>query len=343
MPYMLLQYDCILGLSGSLGSPAERNYLKSTYGAWNYNVPSFLDTCRQMRPGIPNKHLPVLVDGSVYVFESKKEQYKAIAELAVDKATNVPVLIIVPYTAKKEMINLLLTNVRMKDNKWLGGNAPEEFVQLFAQFDDDQNKMDWTKIVDKATAAIPNTKSRRITVTDPFGGRGHDFSVRDDHEHVELHGGMLVITTFIPESERDWIQWKGRTARSDNKGQYAVMLRRDPLEKSDPEKQKDPAFLAGFALGGARYNPSLIEELLGIQDKKKEEKIQKDEVTISKGKRLNELCDQYYLTHKTGLAGRWPSCTNDEILCSFLETGEGSAQAVQEVSRKLKLSYTSRF
>eukprot|EP01036_Dinobryon_divergens_P034507 gene34507-44593_t len=152
MPYMLLQYDCILGLSGSLGSPAERNYLKSTYGAWNYNVPSFLDTCRQMRPGIPNKHLPVLVDGAVYVFDSKNEQYKAIAELAVDKATHVPVLIIVPYTAKKEMINLLLSNVRMKDNKWLGGNAAEEFVQLFAQFDDDQKKMDWTKIVDKATA-----------------------------------------------------------------------------------------------------------------------------------------------------------------------------------------------
>ena len=232
----------------------------------------------------------------------------------------------------------------MKDSKWLGDNATEDFVQLFAQFDDSQNKMDWTQIVDKATAALPNTKSRRITVTDPFGGRGHDFSVRDDHEHVELHGGMLVITTFIPESERDWIQWKGRTARSDNKGQYAVMLRRDPLEKSDPEKQKDPAFLAGFTLGGgARYNPSIIEELLGIQDKKKEKKIQEDEVTISKGKRLNELCDNYYLTHKTGLAGRWPSCTNDEILCSFLETEEGSAQAVQEVSRRLRLSYTSRF
>ena len=344
MPYMLLQYECILGLSGSLGSPAERNYLKSTYGAWNYNVPSFLDTCRQMRPGIPNKHLPTLVDGAVYIYDSKNKQYQAIADLAVEKATNVPVLIIVPYTAKEDMINLLLRNVRMKKgSKWLGGNPPEEFVQRFAQFDDHQNKMDWAQLIDKATAALPNTKSRRITVTDPFGGRGHDFCVRDDREHVEAHGGMLVITTFIPESERDWIQWKGRTARSDNKGQYAVMIRRDPLDKSDPEKLKDPAFLSTFGSGETRYNPSIIVELLGIQDKKKEAKIQEDEGTIAKGKRLNELCDQYYLTHKTGLAGRWPSCPNDEILCSFLESGDGSAQAVQEVSRKLGLSYRSKF
>jgi len=297
-----------------------------------------------MRPGIPNKHLPTLVDGAVYIYDSKNTQYQAVADLAVEKATNVPVLIIVPYTAKEEMIKLLLRNIRMKGSKWLGGNAPEEFVQRFAQFDDDQNKMNWAQIIDKATAALPNTKSRRITVTDPFGGRGHDFCVRDDREHVEAHGGMLVITTFIPESERDWIQWKGRTARSDNKGQHAVVLRRDPLDKGDPEKLNDPAFLATYRSGGiGRYNPSIIVELLSIQDKKKEAKIQEDEGTISKGKRLNELCDQYYLTHKTGLAGRWPSCTNDEILCSFLERGDGSAQAVEEVSRKLGLSYKSKF
>ena len=346
MPYMLLQYECILGLSGSLGSPAEKNYLKSTYGAWNYTVPSFLDTCRQMRPGIPNKHLPVLVGDTVRIFKSKVEQYQAIAELAVEMATDVPVLIIVPYTEKREMIEQVLKCIRKMDSKWLGGNAPEEFVQLFSQYDDDYKKMDWTHIVDKATAAVPRTKSRRITVTDPFGGRGHDFSVRDDHEHVEEHGGMLVIATFIPESERDWIQWKGRTARSDNKGQFAVLLRQDPLGPGDPAEQKDPAFLTAYDTGGidsSCHSQNIIGALLGIQDKKKEEQIKKGEETISKGKRLNELCDQYYLTHKTGLAGCWPSCERDEILSSFLEGGDGSARAVQEVSRRLGLSYTSKY
>ena len=157
---------------------------------------------------------------------------------------------------------------------------------------------------------------------------------------------MLVIATFIPESERDWIQWKGRTARSDNKGQYAVMLRREPLDKSDPVEQKDSAFLATYhksEMDKSCYNESIIPALLGIQDKKKEKKIQEDEGTIAKGKRLNELCDQYYLTHKTGLVGRWPSCEKDEILCTFLEKGDGSAKAVQEVSRRLGLSYRSKF
>ena len=50
----------------------------------------------------------------------------------------------------------------------------------------------------------------RITVTDWFGGRGHDFDCMD--EGANAHGGMLVIATDVPDA-REWIQWKGRTAR----------------------------------------------------------------------------------------------------------------------------------
>ena len=39
-----------------------------------------------------------------------------------------------------------------------------------------------------------------------------------------LNGGMLVIATSIPD-EREWIQWKGRTARQ--VGDVAARYRRD--------------------------------------------------------------------------------------------------------------------
>ena len=61
----------------------------------------------------------------------------------------------------------------------------------------------------------------RVTVTDRFGGRGHDFQVVD--KEANANGGMLVIATSVPD-EREWIQWKGRTARQDRPGQFYVIL-----------------------------------------------------------------------------------------------------------------------
>ena len=68
-------------------------------------------------------------------------------------------------------------------------------------------------IVDLATKRC-YTKERdsyfAVTVTDWFGGRGHDFDCLD--ERANAAGGLLVIATSIPDA-REWAQWKGRTAR----------------------------------------------------------------------------------------------------------------------------------
>jgi superfamily II DNA/RNA helicase len=61
----------------------------------------------------------------------------------------------------------------------------------------------------------------RITVCDYFGGRGHDYRSSLDADN---NGGFMVIVTTIPDSLREWVQWKGRTARQDSPGQYGVLL-----------------------------------------------------------------------------------------------------------------------
>lgn len=244
------------------------------------------------------------------------------------KARHVPVLIVVNYKEKQDMLTKMQAGVSKQKRDWLGSSPASEFVQLFAARDENDNQMNWAQIIDKATEGMPGTTSRRITVTDPWGGRGHDFSVRDGHEHVEEHGGFLVITTFMPESERDWIQWKGRTARSDNKGQYAVMLRQSPLEPFEPAKQGDAAFLAQHRTEGTVYRDDIIAALLAEQDAKTEAKIDKEKGNILGGKRLNELCDKYYLTHMTGKATTWTSCLRDEKLCEFLASESGDVLSV---------------
>ena len=82
----------------------------------------------------------------------------------------------------------------------------------------------------------PNLIIYLNSVTDNYGGRGHDIDCRD--EDANLNGGMIVIATSIPET-REWIQWKGRTARHARPGPYLAVLPQQ-AEPSAPEPPAQP-------------------------------------------------------------------------------------------------------
>lgn len=42
----------------------------------------------------------------------------------------------------------------------------------------------------------------------------------------------MVVMTSVP-NEREWIQWKGRTARQDKKGQFSVVLSKENFVDED--------------------------------------------------------------------------------------------------------------
>ena len=116
-------------------------------------------------------------------------------------------------------------------------------MQRLSEFDASGKSLKdhWQTIIDDATMRLGTADDNRcrVTVTDRFGGRGHDFRVVD--KEANLNGGMLVIATSIPD-EREWIQWRGRTARQDRPGQYYVILntkgRPFVKNKDNPEDTK---------------------------------------------------------------------------------------------------------
>ena len=81
----------------------------------------------------------------------------------------------------------------------------------------------------------------RVTVTDYFGGRGIDYRLSDDGANEA--GGLMVIITSIPDSQREWVQWIGRTARQDKNGQISVLLHKeqDLIQKSDTAQEASQA------------------------------------------------------------------------------------------------------
>ena len=203
-PYMFNKYQAIFGLTGSVGGKAELNYLRKTYQAVKFDVPRFLDTCiGDARKEVTN-HGVEIVDG-------EKAQAARVVEIAKEFFRRVPVLVIASSTDQLDRLVAALQEA---------GDIPSDEVQRFAQFDQEGKSLasEWQTIIDDATRRLGGAEDNRcrVTVTDRFGGRGHDFQVVD--REANANGGMLVVATSMPD-EREWIQWKGRTARQDRPGQ----------------------------------------------------------------------------------------------------------------------------
>merc|ERR1719253_1434373 len=85
-----------------------------------------------------------------------------------------------------------------------------------------------TQPLEVTSSSGTKSKHWRVTVTTAVGARGQDYHISD--ELVDEKGGFLLVLEYVPDSEREWIQFLGRTARHDHPGQYAVVLCADDYQ-----------------------------------------------------------------------------------------------------------------
>jgi hypothetical protein len=321
-PHMLLQYDGILGLSGSLGSDGEINFLKRTYDADTFLSPPFLDTCTGT-----GKQKPVLVDKQVLFFEKSTDHRDAVVEAAKLKSVTTPVIVLcTSREAAKEMWAAFKTEAEQVLAGKISGNA-----QLFLEEDLNNVRMNHRAVADLAARPIKNGNdivTWRITVTDLFGGRGQDYRVSE--KCVDDAGGITVLATGFPPSEREWTQWLGRTARNDRKGQFMLLLDKSSRELSavTPEMLKKHPVPAGVSIKKL-FQPkpaakvtvcgeTVIVELLRIRNTTCTQKLSVQEGVITCGRRLNELCDAFWTQEKGFNNALWPANARQEKLRDIL-------------------------
>ena len=163
-------------------------------------------------------------------------------------------------------------------------------------------------IIDDATKRLGGAEDNRcrVTVTDRFGGRGHDFQVVD--KAANANGGMLVIATSIPD-EREWIQWKGRTARQDRPGQFYVIL--DEKAKVFREKSglASKVKKANFGSGEKKGKPdhdARVEMMLDVADDGIGDKLKAFEGEQASGEKLNEVSMRYFEKYPRHFDDPWP-------------------------------------
>eukprot|EP00929_Paragymnodinium_shiwhaense_P073821 TRINITY_DN37715_c0_g1_i1.p1 TRINITY_DN37715_c0_g1~~TRINITY_DN37715_c0_g1_i1.p1 ORF type:complete len:2022 (-),score=662.37 TRINITY_DN37715_c0_g1_i1:112-6177(-) len=283
-PRVFRKYHKILGLSGSIGSSAERTFLKDTYRAQFFEVPPFLKTCR----GSPfHEAVPVPLGASqqaVYVEPSYQAQCERLAEVALQAREKVPVLVIAKDRGiADELVDKLRQAARLRG---LGGVA-EDMVRGLSRNLLEADPEQWKDNLNRATLPLGGKsggggKSYRITVTDPRGGRGTDYRV--DDPDVDSKGGLLLIPMLVPTSQRDWTQFLGRTARQDRRGQFCTVLNAaDYTEMASKVNQELP-----------KSGMKVVETILDWSDKAIARKIRASAALYNTGLRMNELCEEVF-------------------------------------------------
>jgi len=348
-PYMYNKYACIFGLTGSVGGEAERAYIQKTYQSVPYEVPQFLHTCE-------NTIKEEATNLGVTIEATSQQMIANVVAMAKKYYHDTPVLVITRGAESNELSNVY---------KALAAAIPERnAVQRMTERNDEGELMidQCEAIVERATKRCYSEQREvyfRITVTDWFGGRGHDFDCMD--ERANAAGGMLVIATSIPDA-REWTQWKGRTARQDRPGQYAVVL----SEQEEPFKQKflsaaarfrNPGVASAFSqwkadtkeimrekglvrLGladGLRLKSpdDIIETLLLRKDEAIHDSLLRFEADQARGAWQNELCETYYRQRARGSEVCWPSLEwrkTDVRLRDMLRVPFGTGAKIQDAA-----------
>ena len=259
-----------------------------------YEVPQFLTTCKATEKE-PPKNLGVFLEASTSDQETK------VVEFVAGNYKKVPVLVI---TRNPQEINRIYAQIkrRLVDNDVM----LLQHLQRLRQRDDDGNSQnrEWESIITNATKrhGADEQSYCYVTVTDFFGGRGHDYRVMD--QQANDSGGMLVIATSIPDT-REWIQWAGRTARQDKPGQFVVIL-----SKQDPPFVADRNYIRRFeAIADANAR---IEDLTALKDTHIRTTLEKFSSDQARGAWLNELSTKYYARHKRPVEVRWPRDAKDK-------------------------------
>jgi len=286
-PRVFRKYHRIVGLSGSIGSEAERKFLKDTYRAAFFEVPPFLKTCR----GSPfHEAVPVVLGSqarAVYVEPTQEAQIARLAEVALEARERVPVLVI---TRDRSQCDLFVERLRLAACSRGFGATSDDMVRSLSRTLYESDPQQWKENLNRSTLPLGDGlgggRSWRVTVTDPRGGRGTDYRV--DDPGVDGRGGLLLVPTAVPTSQRDWTQYLGRTARQDRRGQFCVVL-----------------CAADYAGLQAKYGQTLpsgpgleaVERIITWGDREAAERIRGSAALYNCGVRVNELCEEMFSKH----------------------------------------------
>lgn len=181
----------IFGVSGTLGGDAEKVFLERHYKTASYVIPA-------------HRHKKLVELPAVQVSGGNTQWIRVICEIAQRAADRGQVVLIICEDVRTA--EELKTNVHGKGSR--------------------ANQITMYTISEKHNIEKQNFSQGNIIIATNLGGRGTDIHVQQD---VNECGGLFVLLTYFPRSQRVERQVFGRTARKGNPGMVQVVLNQDHL------------------------------------------------------------------------------------------------------------------
>ena len=190
-PVFFNGYQQIFGLTGTIGTPIERQEIQSNYSVTTFDVPAFKPSMRKdFKPIIKNnvdEHQTAMLD----------EVHKM---MSCDRS-----------------ILILCSDIHQSN----------DLSQYLAHHDVEHNVYNATQLKDNdfiiAQAGLP----KAVTVATNTAGRGTDIML---HPQVLNAGGLHVVFSYYPESLRVEDQGFGRAGRQGQPGSARMILNRELLD-----------------------------------------------------------------------------------------------------------------
>ena len=235
----------LLGLTGTLGSPATQAFLAETYGVDLIVIPPYKTQLIAGNTPYRCKGLSPLVVAA----EEVEDWYQAICKTTISKVRNdQPVLIICKYIEQVHYLKTLLTEK-------LG---PDHAAKVFPYTGEGKDAEKFTK---------NSIDVGEIIIATNIAGRGTDIKTSPA---AEAAGGLHVCLTFLPESYRVELQNVGRTARQGKKGSAQLVLHAtqpyDQLRQARDDQETQATTRAKKGVAGLLVEDQLFNRFCALEN-----------------------------------------------------------------------------
>ena len=208
------KYATIFGFSGTLGSTIERDLVETTYQIDTFDVPSYRPSKRK--------------DFPPQYFESEKTLCDALIKTVREM--------------QKGGRPVLILSLSIKDSKELQALLKNEKIE--AQLFNEMQSEPAESIIDLAG------KPGVVTIATNNAGRGTDIILDPSSEK---NGGLHVIFTYLPNSQRVEDQGIGRAGRQGQNGSSEIFIAGQINALDRIQKEKNLATMLKKRAQGERY------------------------------------------------------------------------------------------
>jgi hypothetical protein len=259
-------YKKIYGLTGTLGSKKEQDFILNIYDAVSTIIPPF-------RPNQRN-------DIGSSMLEDENAWLDCIVGIAANYSKMQPRAVLFVCDTPKALKKI---EQKLKESG-------------YADIITYENESDAYKIEEINKSG--GVTSSKIIISTNIGGRGTDIKLSDE---VKSNGGLHEVTTYLPKNERTQKQAAGRSARSGEPGSSEIIFQRSEvtsLEKlvEEHRKQKEQAEGAEETKGD-ELSLDIIAHTFALRNKMEEIRLEKAEShlqTMLNNYQLFKKFENYY-------------------------------------------------